>query len=102
MAKGDRPSMRLKAKPKDGKSRITLFSIWRGERGNTAKLDREVAEVRMKDGTVFNDTNAYFDLFEEDGGGGQRPAPRDTGGNGGAGTPTPGDDDIPFIRCEEV
>lgn len=100
MAKGDKPNIRISARPKNAakgaRVSVDLLAGWNGEHGINFVLDKGVREIVMVDGTVITSGDYWINGRTFGSVNGERPSTRGT--EEGTGTPagTVDPNDIPF------
>jgi hypothetical protein len=98
MAKGDKPSIRISARPKNApkgaRVGIDLLAGWNGDHGINFVLDKGVREIVMNDGTVISGRDYWINGRTFGSVNSERPS---TCGDGAVTPSAPSDpDDIPF------
>lgn len=80
MAKGDKPNIRISARPKNAakgaRVSVDLLAGWNGERGINFVLDKEVREIVMNDGTVISGAGYWINGRVSGSVNGERPSTR--------------------------
>ena len=116
MSNGNKPVTKIGAKHKDaprGTRSTPILAIWKGQYGYNVSLDKDVAEIVLKDGTVIRgsgregthwlDMHAFETLAKSETRGSREVAAKDEaladkyGDDYGSG----GDDSIPFAPRDE-
>ena len=100
MAKGDKPSIRISARPKNAakgaRVSVDLLAGWNGEHGINFVLDKGVREIVMKDGTVISGDGYWINGRVNGSVNGERPSTRGTEEGTGTAPPMKDPNDIPF------